>query len=582
MRKALLSMSLAAFAASASAQCFDLAYGTSLGAGPDIVFGIQPIGFPFPFCGATYSDVHVCDKGYVFLSNGGVPAPQTFGDYDVTAAELVGGPPRICALWADLRCDSFTTPPGEVFIKSSPTSCTITWKDAQCFGATSGFFDMQMELSINGSIKFLYGPGTTNNSLATQPTWQVGLVGVSPGMGAVLPASLDLSAGGASPDNTTYELFPLPNQFDMANNGLMMIPTNPGWTFLTLGAPSNCASTSSYGTGCVQKTDSVYEAFTAGFDLNNTTITWLRIPGGYTTLTGIPGTFVTPSATAINIAPGFLDGDQTVPLSAPMPVPGGTTNSLNITTKGQVEFASGPTTIDFTPTAQELLDWDRTAFHCWHDYNQTTPGSGLILFEEVGGFAYATWNGVYSYAAAVTSTFQFQLELATGNVTLVMQTMNGVTAPDPIVIGYSVGGVSQDPGATDLSALVGAIVVADSAAGLGLEAGNSPFLGNPAFTLVTKDVPPLIPLAFLAFGDTAINPGVDLTFIGMAGCSAYTNANLVTLTFPVTGTSGSVSFPIPNDPGLIGATLSSQSLAFSLDTLLGLVSSNGVSFTVGN
>src|SRR5688572_30970481 len=129
MRNVLLSLSCAAFAATASAQCLDRVYGTSLGAGPDTMFAMQPIGFAFPLGGTTYTDIHVTDKGYVFLSNNNVP-PAPFGiDYDATEAELVSGSPRICALWADIQCDGFTNN-GEVFLKSTATDCTVTWTNA--------------------------------------------------------------------------------------------------------------------------------------------------------------------------------------------------------------------------------------------------------------------------------------------------------------------------------------------------------------------------------------------------------------------------------------------------------------------
>src|SRR5689334_20468511 len=67
--------------------CPDRAMGTFLGVGDDTMFPIQPIGFAFPFAGATYTDVHVCANGYFFLSNGGVPTPAA-GDFSSTPGEL--------------------------------------------------------------------------------------------------------------------------------------------------------------------------------------------------------------------------------------------------------------------------------------------------------------------------------------------------------------------------------------------------------------------------------------------------------------------------------------------------------------
>ncbi|MFN7589109.1 MAG: hypothetical protein ACK501_23180 [Planctomycetota bacterium] len=76
------------FAPFATAQCFDTVFGTSLGSGPDFVFPQQSIGFAFPLAGTTYSNVHVGDKGYLFLSNGGAP---TFMPPTAAAAVVANG-----------------------------------------------------------------------------------------------------------------------------------------------------------------------------------------------------------------------------------------------------------------------------------------------------------------------------------------------------------------------------------------------------------------------------------------------------------------------------------------------------------
>lgn len=585
MRNFALPLALSLVASSAAAQCFDTAFGTPLGVPGslfgDVVFPQQSIGFAFPLGGATYTDIHVCDKGYVYLSNAGVPAPGG-ADFDASGADLVSGSPRVCALWSDIQVLSSNN--GQVYLKSSPTTCTITWENAQCYQATSGVFSMQMELSVSGQVKVLFGPGTTNNSNAMQPTWQVGIAGLSPGMGATLPAASDLSAGGASTDNTVFEEWTTPNTFDIANNGLLFIPTSPtGYTFVPLGSPVNCASTSVFGTGCVQSNDSVYEEWTSGFDLNNTTITWLRSPSGYLVFNSIPGTFVPPSGAAINIAAGQLDGSQTVALTGAMPIPGGTTSSLGITTKGTIEFTANPPTIDFTPSPAELLANPNTTVGLWHDYDQTSPGSGLIQYEQVGNIAYATWNGVHSFSSTTPSTFQFQFDVATGNITLVINTMGGFAAPDSGVLGFSVGGPSNDPGATDFSAITGTVEVADfGSTGVKLTTNSAPAFGNAGFAFVVSDIPNLVPVGIQFFGTASVNPGLDLTFLGMAGCFAYTNANLGSVTFPIVSGVGTIGLPIPSNPALLGVVLSSQSAVFTTATAFGLATSNGVEITVGN
>jgi hypothetical protein len=569
-------VALGLIAQAATAQCFEPNFGTALGASSSasgVILPMETIGFAFPLGTATYTDIHISDMGYAFLSNAIVPPIPVNADPSPTAVEVAIRGPRIAALWSNLRV--LSTNGGQIHIHRTPTRCVVTWHNMTCANATCAPFDVQMQLFATGQVSVIYSPGA-----ATDP---VSVVGISSGF---LPpgAISDLSAGGSTTSSFVVEEWLTPNAFDLAGRVLQFVPANPGYGFLQ---PSACAAATPYGEGCIASRDSVYEALTFPFDLSNTTISWLRSSNGYTMLTSIPGTFVTPSPTAINLAPNMSEGEQVVTLSAPMPVPGGTTNTLNVTTKGQVEFASSPNGgwVDYTPTTHELLAWARTAFHCWLDYNQTAPNSGLILYEEVGGVAYVTWNDVASYVTYYRNKFQFQLDLGTGNVTLVLLAMNGVTHLDPIVIGYSIGGPSFDPGPTDISALTGAAQLFDAQdRGLTLGVNGFPFVGNSTFSFDTSNVPNVVPLAFLLFGDTAINPGTDLTFLGMPGCSGYTNANLSSFAFPVAqpaGT-GSVALPIPNNPGLVGAVLSAQSLAFSPLTPLNLASSNGLRTMAGN
>lgn len=584
MRTLLSCLALSLASSPAVAQCFDTAYGTPLGTPAtlygDVVFGIQPIGFAFPLGGATYTDVHVCDKGYVYLSNAGTPAPGG-ADFSATAAELASQAPRICALWSDIQVLASNN--GQVYIKSTPSSCTITWIHAQCYSATSGLFDMQMQLAPTGVVKLLYGAGTTNNSVASSPTWQVGVAGLSPGLGATLPAASDLSAGGVTTDNTLFEEWLVGGTFDMADNGLMIVPTTPsGYTFVPLGAPLNCASVTTFGTGCVQQDDSLFELFPANtFDLAGTTMTFFRQPGGYLALNAVPGTFVPPSPAAAVVANGD-DVEQTVPFPGAMPIPGGTTSSLTICSNGRVALGATGNGTNWTPDAATFLNFPVTTFAAsWHDYNPTLPGSGAILFEQVGGTVYVTWDNVYSYGTTSPDRFQYQFDVATGTVTIVYDTFT--TAGNDRLAGYSVGGASTGS-STDLSvALATPVTLYDTASqGIALLTNGSPSFGNAGFAFVTSGVPNLVPVGITFFGSAAVNPGLDLTFLGMPGCFAYTNANLTSASFPIAAGTGSLGLPIPSNPGLMNLTLTCQSVAFSLQTPANLVTSNGLQFTIGN
>ncbi|MBL8752914.1 MAG: hypothetical protein JNK15_06390, partial [Planctomycetes bacterium] len=229
--------------------CFNGNFGTRLGTGTvDTVFPIQSIGFAFPFAGTTYTDIHVNDHGFVELSNAGVPAPLTTNAaqlYTPIVANFAAGAPKIAPLYCDMEC----TGGGEVWISSSASECVVTWWNVQSFGISTPRFSFQLVLEPSGTIHFVYGPGVTNNS-----TWggssDNGICGVSPAGGVVLPPVVDLSAGGVTTNDSTYENWATANTFDLGNNTLMLVPTSPGFAYLTHGAPANCAAASSYGVGC--------------------------------------------------------------------------------------------------------------------------------------------------------------------------------------------------------------------------------------------------------------------------------------------------------------------------------------------
>lgn len=229
--------------------CFNGNFGTRLGQNTvDTVFPMQPIGFAFPFNGTTYSDIHVNDHGFVELSNAGVPAPLTTNAtalYTPIVANFAAGAPKIAPLYCDMEC----TGGGEVWIASSATECVVTWWNVQSFGFPTPRFSFQLVLEISGTLRFVYGVGVTNNS-----TWggtsDNGICGVTPAGGVTLPVIVDLSAGGSTTNNSTYENWATAATFDLADNTLLMVPASPGYTFVALGAGNACASTSNYGTGC--------------------------------------------------------------------------------------------------------------------------------------------------------------------------------------------------------------------------------------------------------------------------------------------------------------------------------------------
>ncbi len=110
---------------------------------------------------------------------------------------------------------------------------------------------------------------------------------------------------------------------------------------------------------------------------------------------------------------------------------------------------------------------------------------------------------------------------------------------------------------------------------------NQPLLGTD-WLLTASSVDPASPFCLFWFGEIAVNPGVDLGFIGAAGCFAYTNANLGAFLAPVTSGSGTFTVSVPNNPALLAYALTVQASAASNSTAVGFVTSNGLTGVIGN
>lgn len=562
----------------AAAQCFDTVYGPSLGSGPDFVFPQQSIGFAFPLAGTTYGNVHVCDKGYVFLSNGGVPAPGT-ADLSASAAELALLSPRIAVLWSDLV--SVSAVGSTVHVKSTPQQCTISWQRLQCFGSTCSPFDLQVRLFPNGVVECVYGVGATNNS--TAPPWSVGVVGISPGGIAVPPPSQNLAVAGSTNSSIVHEVFTVPNSFDLSANGVRFTPQGSGWSWAPMGPAVNCATVVEFGTSCGGTPTTICQQVPASLapaQLGNLALRYQRNPSGYQLTPVFVPTFVPPTAAATVVANGD-NVEQTVSLPSPLPIAGGSTSNLVIGSNGYVGLGSFPlgAAIGMTPATFATL-LTPTIAAGWHDLDPTQPGSGPIQFEVVGTTAYVTWTNVAVVGpTAASDTFQVQLELTNGDISVVYQTLAG--AGGDYFAGYTRGN-GTDPALQVQFVNLPPVSIGDVAVPtMQHGATSTPFLGNSQFGFVTRNVPGPIPLSVLVVGDTPIPAGVSLAAIGMGLCQAYGNGNLLSLPVPTIQGTSTALLPIANNPALLGISVTSQALAISAATPLGLIASNGMQMTIG-
>lgn len=110
-----------------------------------------------------------------------------------------------------------------------------------------------------------------------------------------------------------------------------------------------------------------------------------------------------------------------------------------------------------------------------------------------------------------------------------------------------------------------------------LVAANAPLLGQP-WSVGLTNLNPTFNIAILAFGFVQL-PGIDLSFLNMPGCAAFTFADI---TLTITGSAGAANWTWPSVAGSLGDAFYGQ--AFCVDpaaNLFGFTVSNPIWATIG-
>jgi hypothetical protein len=135
------------FDVSFAAAALDSGVGPALPQGDDTTVEV-PLGFSFPFLGASYSSIFVNSDGNITLGVG--DSASTARD----AARLIGGPPRIAAFFADLD----VTVAGSINADVRTDRVVVTWTNVPEFGAPASEPNtFQMVLFDSGAIELAYG-----------------------------------------------------------------------------------------------------------------------------------------------------------------------------------------------------------------------------------------------------------------------------------------------------------------------------------------------------------------------------------------------------------------------------------------
>ena len=541
--------------------------GTALGLGDDQVSQGNALGFTFAGPGGvSVTSIDISSNGFVWLGTDINSACCNGNEVD-----FLSSLPRLAAMWTDLY------PPagGDVYfntfpaVGSQPASASITWLDVPEIG-TNTSQTVQMQLFADGSFLITFDGRAANINHTV-------LVGFTAGNGAAANA-IDFAAitpstpldTGTNP--SAYEVHPF--SFDLTGKSFAFLPNGTGGYLIFQQAACTFASATSYGVGCPKPATS-YQLFPTGntFDLSNTAIDFF--PNGSGGYIAIPATgFFTPTSPSLTFFDDQVQGPFTLPFN--FPFPGGSTNAIDISSNGFVWLSTGnfdsrccngdPARFIADPASIAVL---------WQDL--LPPSGGTIHFDTIGSTeAHVTWSSVPEFGTPGSSnTAQLTLR-SDGSWRLSYGTCDNVN--HDLLVGITQGNSQIDPGSTDYSA--GVFQVSSGGTPLRLTAATLPALGT-TLQLDVDQVTTGSLLGVLILGFGQVNPGVDLTFLGMPGCDLYATLD-TQAPFPLAGPLTSLPLAIPATPSLGGFQFFSQVATFTpAANAFGFLSSNGLALTVG-
>jgi hypothetical protein len=355
----------------------------------------------------------------------------------------------------------------------------------------------------------------------------------------------------------------------------------PGPGQLLVAVAAKAAGTGSFaqgttvGVGCGSTPGCSASFYELAFDLANSGFTMTPGPNGYT-VNSLAGSWIAPAGTTLALGD---DSGTTQALPFSLPFPGGSTSSLWICSNG---FCSvpGANSTSYTPSSAAFLTGARTWAALWHDLN---PGAGgTVRFDATAQRAVITFNAVNNYGLATTVTFQWQF-WANGTVHVVYQAV--ASGGNGYLVGYTPGGTSVDPGARDISASLPAgfstcYPEQPSTPGVVLNLTGRPVLGTTV-TFDTSNIPSGSLLGISILSLTQYSPGIDLTSIGMPGCTLYLALDVMN-TFSTPGSTASVPWSVPNVPTAAGLVVMNQSAVLKAGiNPFGFVTSNALQLLLG-
>lgn len=285
---------------------------------------------------------------------------------------------------------------------------------------------------------------------------------------------------------------------------------------LTLPITAQAATSTPFGNGCMQCRNSIYEYFgnPATFDLTGNSVSFVPSADGYV-LVPSGHQFVAPTVGATQLSVGG-DGVVAAVLNSPFRSCTGPATTIWIHANGAIALAAG-NTCGPTPQPSTLLNSPAAAFWCWRDLDPGAVGGGSVWLQEVGTRVYVTWQDVWNQggtSAAAANRFQWQLDWY-GSVDLVVETMS--PQGGPILVGYSNGGPSSDPGSADLSWQLPTSVCCIEQSAMKLLSKRPVRNTTPLFSV--QDIPAGFGFGVLMFGLAPTPWPIDGAVLGAPGCT---------------------------------------------------------------
>ncbi|MCA8965860.1 MAG: hypothetical protein H6838_17500 [Planctomycetes bacterium] len=338
------------------------------------------------------------------------------------------------------------------------------------------------------------------------------------------------------------------------------------------GIPSAQVAVLGTSVGCGSCQSAFYEMLTGpSFDLANSAMALTYANGQYTAGSST-ATYVTPTGTNLNLTD---DSQTTIQLPFSLPFPGGSTSQLNVCSNGFISVGSNGT--PYIPDANSHLSGAPRWAASWRDLNPALGGQ--VLVDSTPTEVRVTWSAVRTYGSTQTNTFQYQFR-PNGDVQIVWQTMDSQNGD--VLVGWSPGGVTVDPGPSDISAsLPGGInMCAQPFNGLQFASATRPILGT-SVSLTTSNIPAGTPFGAVLLSLQQAVPPLDLTGSGMPGCYGHVVGG-VTHLFVAPGSTHNQSLAVPVDPAFTGLEVAGQSFTYSPGlTPAGVVASNGLLLIIG-